>query len=252
MWNLLSNAVKFTPANGQITVELSQVETNLQIRVKDTGKGISPDFLPYVFEHFRQEDGATTRKFGGLGLGLAIARQIVELHGGRIWAESLGEGQGATFIVELPLSQTVNSISTEPDDRVAPAATFLPLAGLRVLVVDDEPDSRDVVTFVIEQAGADVIAVDSAIAALQTLSTMQPDILLSDIGMPEMDGYELIRQILVDLGRQLPAIALTAYASEHDQRQALNAGFQKHLAKPVDPEALVETIVTLIQKNGNA
>lgn len=223
VWNLLSNAVKFTPKNGQITVELSQAETHIHIQVKDTGKGISPDFLPYVFEHFRQEDGATTRKFGGLGLGLAIARQIVELHGGRIWAESLGEEQGAAFTVELPLSHPVNLIPSEPDDRITPTVTFLPLAGLRVLVVDDEPDSRDIVTFVIEQAGADVIAVDSAIAALQTLSMMQPDILLSDIGMPEMDGYELIRQILVDLGKPLPAIALTAWVNTINSKHSTQA-----------------------------
>ncbi|MEG4581988.1 ATP-binding protein [Microcoleus sp. MON1_C5] len=247
IWNLLSNAVKFTPEGGQITVRLTQTKTYAQIQVIDTGKGINPDFLPYVFEHFRQEDGATTRKFGGLGLGLAIARQIVELHGGRIWVESRGEGQGATFTVELPLWHTAN-----PVEEVAAGAEArsdeLDLANLRVLVVDDERDSREFVAFVAEQAGAKVTAVGSAIEALQLLSTTPFDILLCDIGMPQMDGYMLVRQVRTlppEQGGQIPAIALTAYAGDFDRKQALAAGFQHHVAKPVEANELVKAMLKL-------
>jgi CheY-like chemotaxis protein len=250
IWNLLSNAVKFTPQGGQISVRLTQTRSYAQILVTDTGKGINPEFLPYVFEHFRQEDGAITRKFGGLGLGLAIARQIVELHGGRIWVESRGEGQGATFTVELPLWHTAN-----PVEAVAAGAEArsdeLHLVSVRVLVVDDELDSREFVTFVAEQAGAKVTAVGSAIEALQLLLTTPFDILLSDIGMPDMDGYMLVRQVRAlppEQGGQIPAIALTAYAGEFNQKQALAAGFQRHLAKPVEPNELVKAIVTLLRK----
>lgn len=247
VWNLLSNAVKFTPTGGQVEVRLTPVGNQAQIQVSDRGKGIHPDFLPYVFEHFRQEDGATTRKFGGLGLGLAIARQIVELHGGRIWAESPGEGQGATFTVELPLLNTSSSLEAESTASVSHSSS-LPLTGIRVLVVDDEPDSRDVIEFVVQHAGAEVMAVSSAIEALQTLQSFQPDILLSDIGMAGMDGYGLmreIRQLPANQGGQISAIALTAYAGEYDQQQALNAGFGQHLSKPAEPDALIQLIVKL-------
>ncbi|MEG4217130.1 PAS domain-containing protein [Microcoleus sp. Pol14C6] len=247
IWNLLSNAVKFTPQDGQITVRLTQTGSYAQILVTDTGKGINPEFLPYVFEHFRQEDGAITRKFGGLGLGLAIARQIVELHGGRIWVESRGEGQGTTFTVELPLLHTAN-----PVEEVAAGAEArsdeLHLANLRVLVVDDERDSREFVAFVAEQAGAKVTAVGSAIEALQLLSTTPFDILLCDIGMPEMDGYMLVRQVRTlppEQGGQIPAIALTAYAGDFNQKQALAAGFQHHVAKPVEANELVKAMLKL-------
>jgi len=247
IWNLLSNAVKFTPQGGQITVRLTQTRTHVQILVTDTGKGINPEFLPYVFEHFRQEDGAITRKFGGLGLGLAIARQIVELHGGRIWVESRGEGQGATFTFELPLLHTAN-----PVEEVAAGAEArsdeLHLANLRVLVVDDERDSREFVAFVAEQAGAKVTAVGSAIEALQLLSTTPFDILLCDIGMPDMDGYMLVRQVRTlppEQGGQIPAIALTAYAGDFNQKQALAAGFQHHVAKPVEANELVKAMLKL-------
>ena len=250
IWNLLSNAVKFTPQGGQISVRLTQTKTHGQIQVTDTGKGINPDFLPYVFEHFRQEDGAITRKFGGLGLGLAIARQIVELHGGKIWVESRGEGQGASFTVELPLLHTANPVE-EVADTTEARWDALHLASLRVLVVDDEPDSREFVGFVAEQAGAKVTAVGSAIEALQLLSTTPFDILLCDIGMPDMDGYMLVRQVRAlppEQGGQIPAIALTAYAGDFNQKQALAAGFQRHLAKPVEPNELVKAIVTLLRK----
>ncbi|MEG3933198.1 ATP-binding protein [Microcoleus sp. T3_B1] len=250
IWNLLSNAVKFTPQGGQISVRLTQSRTHAQILVTDTGKGINPDFLPYVFEHFRQEDGATTRKFGGLGLGLAIARQVVEMHGGRIWVESRGEGQGATFTVELPLLHTANRVE-EVADTTEVRSNDLHLASLRVLVVDDEPDSREFVAFVAQQAGAKVTALGSAIEALQLLSTTPFDILLCDIGMPDMDGYMLVRQMRAlppEQGGQIPAIALTAYAGDFNQNQALAVGFQRHLAKPVEPNELVQAIVTLLRK----
>ncbi|MEG4806202.1 ATP-binding protein [Microcoleus sp. F8-D3] len=250
IWNLLSNAVKFTPQGGEITVRLIQTKTHVQILVTDTGKGIHPEFLPYVFEHFRQEDGATTRKFGGLGLGLAIARQVVEMHGGRIWVQSRGEGQGTTFTVELPLLRTANPVE-EVGGRAEARSNDLHLASVRVLVVDDELDSREFVTFVAEQAGGEVTAAGSAIEALQLLSTRPFDILLSDIGMPDMDGYMLVRQVRAlppEQGGQIPAIALSAYAGDFNQKQALAAGFQRHLAKPVESHELVTAIVTLLRK----
>ncbi|WP_333215747.1 PAS domain-containing protein [Microcoleus sp. S36b_A4] len=247
IWNLLSNAVKFTHQGGQISVRLTQTGTYAQILVTDTGKGINPEFLPYVFEHFRQEDGAITRKFGGLGLGLAIARQIVELHGGKIWVESRGEGRGASFTVELPLLHTANLLE-EVADTTEARWDDLHLASVRVLVVDDEQDSREFVAFVAEQAGAKVTAVGSAIEALQLLSTTPFDILLCDIGMPDMDGYMLVRQMRSlppELGGQIPAIALTAYAGDFNQKQALAAGFQHHVAKPVEANELVKAMLKL-------
>jgi PAS domain S-box-containing protein len=251
VWNLLSNAVKFTPEGGRVEVRLWQIERHAQIQVIDTGKGIIPDFLPYVFDHFRQEDGATTRKFGGLGLGLAIVRQLIELHGGTVFAESAGEGQGATFTVRLPL---LNDDSRRQEEEAVNGVASLalssfPLAGLRILVVDDEIDSRDFVAFVLEEAGAEVISLSSAAEALQSIEQTAPDLLVSDIGMPQMDGYMLINRIRTQLApeyRQLLAIALTAYAGEANERQVLQAGFDKHLAKPIDPTQLVATVVRSI------
>jgi PAS domain S-box-containing protein len=242
VWNLLTNAVKFTPAGGQIAVELTQVGNNAQIQVKDTGKGIRSDFLPYVFEHFRQEDAATTRKFGGLGLGLAIVRQIVEMHGGTVAVDSPGEGQGATFTVQIPLAPQSNEVPTP--QQLSPNTGDL--SGIRILVVDDEADSRQFIAFVLEQANAIVTTVGSGIDALQAFSQSIPDIVLSDIGMPEMDGYMLMRHIRtlpVSQGGQVPAIALTAYAGEVDQQQAIAAGFQRHIAKPIDPDAVLAIVV---------
>ncbi|MGF1939579.1 MAG: PAS domain-containing protein [Nostoc sp. ChiQUE02] len=247
LWNLLSNAVKFTPNGGQITVALTIAENHAQIQVSDTGKGINPDFLPYIFEHFRQEDGATTRKFGGLGLGLAIARQIVELHGGTIQVESSGEGQGATFIVKLPLPRNKNYETRDEPIAVLPTLQDLPLSNVQVLVVDDDTDTREFIVFVLELAGAIVTSVPSAIAALEVLAQSKLDVLVSDIGMPEMDGYMLMRQIrAMEQGKPIPAVALTAYAGETDRHQALLAGFQKHVSKPIEPEMLVQTIISLI------
>lgn len=259
VWNLLSNAVKFTPVGGRIEVVLEPVAPPFplslaqsepsprlyaQLRVKDTGKGIGPDFLPHVFEYFRQADSTTTRQFGGLGLGLAIVRHLVELHGGTIGVESPGEGQGSTFTVQLPLMTRV-----EASQGQQPAPQLPSLQGVRVLVIDDDSDARELVTFVLEQEGALVMTADSAAGGLLALAQFHPDILLSDIGMPEMDGYQLIQKVRAlppDQGGLTPAIALTAYAGEYDQRQALKAGFQKHLAKPVEPDRVVRVISELI------
>ncbi|WP_199312560.1 GAF domain-containing protein [Microcoleus sp. FACHB-672] len=243
LWNLLSNAVKFTPAGGQVTVELRQLNQLAQIRVIDTGKGINPQFLPYMFEYFRQEDGSTTRRFGGLGLGLAIARQIVEMHGGTVRAESQGEGQGATFIVQLPAIKQTALIVSEPIQTKTDAG--LPLEGIQILLVDDEPDTREFQAFLLEQNGAKVTAVASGLEALQALEQSIPDVLVSDIGMAQMDGYMLLQQIRsrpLQQGGMIPAIALTAYAAEIDRQLALQVGFQAHITKPVESDVLLKAI----------
>jgi len=261
VWNLLTNAVKFTPSGGQVTVELKQTGQLAQIRVIDTGKGINPQFLPHVFECFRQEDGSTTRKFGGLGLGLAIVRQIIEMHGGTVWAESQGEGQGATFILQVPTIQRL--VTVNPEQTRIPPDTELLLEGIQVLLVDDEQDTREFQAFVLEQSGANVIAVASGGEALRTLEQFTPDVLVSDIGMAEMDGYMLMQHIRSRLSEQakttpgggslLPkAIAVTAYAAEVDQRRAFQAGFQAHLTKPVEAEVLVQAIARLCGQDGGA
>jgi PAS domain S-box-containing protein len=251
VWNLLSNAIKFTPAQGQITIQLAQVEAIAELTVQDTGKGISEDFLPYVFEHFRQEDGSTTRKFGGLGLGLALARQIVEMHGGTICAESQGENQGATFIVRLPLMPQPEATALQSSPIAEPE---LRLGGIKILLVDDDADTRGFQSFVLEQSGATVMAVASGSEALQTLAQWLPDLLISDVGMPEMDGYELMQLIrsgasgsnILAKAAAVKAIALTAYAGEVDQQKALQVGFQAHVTKPVEPDVLVKAIVDLL------
>ncbi|WNZ27727.1 PAS domain S-box protein [Leptolyngbya sp. NK1-12] len=253
VWNLLSNAVKFTPEGGRVEVRLERSDSQAQITVTDTGKGIAPEFLPYVFDYFRQEDGTTTRRFGGLGLGLAIVRHITELHGGTVWAESLGEGLGATFTVQLPLMTSAGSVDQQEESPM-----MANLTGLKVLAVDDDDDIRELIEFILQQAGAEVRVVASAVEVLQQLDLFAPDLLICDIGMPEMDGYMLMRQIRDRQIRQatgqfsqtLPkAIALTAYAGELDQQQALTAGFQLHLAKPVEPEQLIRAIVTLLHQH---
>lgn len=247
VWNLLSNAVKFTPNGGQVAVRLVQVDNQAQITVTDNGKGIPANFLPYVFDYFRQEDGATTRKFGGLGLGLAIVRHLVELHGGTVQAESGGEGLGATFTVRLPLMPIQSTVSF---DRPFSQAS-LNLDGIQVLVIDDEPDSREFVAFILEQAGASVTTASTASEGFLALTQSPPDILIGDIGMPDMDGYMLMQQIRslpLEQGGQTKAIALTAYAAEFDRQQALQAGFQRHLAKPVEPDVLTREIVKLLNE----
>ena len=246
VWNLLSNAIKFTPEGGGVEIRVGLADGRAQIVVSDTGRGIGPDFLPFVFERFRQADSATTRTHGGLGLGLAIVRQLVELHGGTVRAESPGEGQGATFTVSLPIP-TFQLDGAEGHD--APGKVDAPsLEGLRVLVVDDEADARESLTVVLEQCGAVVTAVASARDALSALAHQRPDILVSDIGMPEEDGYSLIEKVRVldaQRGGRIPAVALTAYAAPEDRRRALTAGYELHVPKPVTPEELVTAVANL-------
>ncbi|WP_392532675.1 PAS domain S-box protein [Nostoc sp. C117] len=245
IWNLLSNAIKFTPQGGEVEISLKSVDSQVHLQVRDTGKGINSDFLPYVFDYFRQADGATTRKFGGLGLGLAIVRHIIELHGGTVKAESLGEEQGATFTVKLPLMKIdLNSHRVDRQSDDSPDFN-----GLKVLLVDDERDTRELIAFILEQSGAVVTQVASAVEALKVMPHFQPNLLLSDIGMPEVDGYMLMRQIRAmspEQGGEIPAIALTAYAGEVDYQQAIAAGFGQHVTKPVEPAKLIRAIANLI------
>lgn len=244
-WNLLSNAIKFTPNGGSVKVKLAVVGGIAQITVSDTGKGINPDFLPYIFQYFRQEDASISRKFGGLGLGLAIVRNIVEMHGGTVEASSLGEGHGATFRVGLPLIASDPKIDPESEQQ----HISQDLSGIKVLVVDDEADSLKYVAFDLQLHGASVTAVSSASEALQILPDLKPDVLVSDIGMPHIDGYQMLRQIRanhVDNNSQIPAIALTAYAGEVEKQKALEAGFQMHLSKPVEVNAIVAAVAQLV------
>ncbi|MBN3921745.1 MAG: response regulator [Nostoc sp. NMS4] len=253
VWNLLSNAIKFTPRGGKVEVRLQEADGYTQIIVSDTGKGISADFLPFVFDYFRQADSTSTRNFGGLGLGLAIVRNIIEMHGGTVQADSLGDGKGAIFSVNLPLLLDESPrLANQQSYPGFLATNSLPLNGIRVLVVDDDTDSRDFIAFVLEQDGAFVMAVSSADEALQTLAEIKLDVLVSDISMPDIDGYMLIHQVRTrtpEQGGQIPAIALTAFASNDDQQKALKAGFQMHLPKPLNPEELIAAIVQLIESS---
>lgn len=255
VWNLLFNAIKYTPKEGQIEVRLECVSSNAVISVSDTGQGIAPDFLPYVFDRFRQEERATTRHHGGLGLGLAIVRQLVEMHGGTVTANSPGEGQGARFTVQLPLMAECKLPSevTQNSSIAQETAAFdldRTLSDVYVLVVDDEADIRELLTVVLENAGAKVKTAASVSEALETIEQSQPDILISDVGMPDRDGYALIRQVRAiesERPNAIPAIALTAYATEEDSKQLLKAGFQLHLSKPVEPAALVAAVASQIE-----
>ena len=244
LWNLLSNAVKFTPSGGRVEVRLEKLDSIARVTVSDTGKGIDPDFLPYVFNYFCQENGTATRKHGGLGLGLAIVNHLVQLHGGTIQADSAGLEQGATFTLKLPLA--LDSVAEEDNSSTKSASN---LDGIGILLVEDNADTRDLIAFVLEQSGAKTIAVASARKALETLNHFQPDILLSDIGMPEMDGYRLMRQIRAlppERGGNIKAIALTAFAAEIDYQQAMSAGFQEHISKPIMPDKLIMAISSLL------
>lgn len=247
IWNLLSNAVKFTPEGGRVEVRLEFIDRMAKITVSDTGKGIKPEFLPYIFEYFRQEDSSTTRKYGGLGLGLAIVRNIVDMHGGTVTAESPGVGLGSTFIVRLPLSNNrVQIKETNKNSLILDS----PLACLDILVVDDEADNTELLKLLLQSYGANVKIANSGEEALQLLARSTPDILISDIGMPEIDGYELlhkIRKLQPDLIGYLKAIALTAYAGDFDKQKALAAGYQLHLKKPIEPEELVQAIIDIIK-----
>ncbi|GBE90299.1 ATP-binding protein [Nostoc cycadae] len=245
VWNLLSNAIKFTPDNGLVSIQLQQVGKYAQITVRDTGKGIEPEFLPFVFDYFRQADASITRKFGGLGLGLAIVLHLVELHGGTVNVTSPGEGLGSTFTVMLPLLP----VQSQKQPETQSSNLVLDLTGVRVLVVEDDEDSRDFLVFTLEEYGATVMAAANAATGFEILPEFQPDVLISDIGMPLEDGYSLIRRIRrweATQGRKIPAIALTAYAKNEDTQQALAAGFHKHLAKPIEPVQLATAVVSLL------
>lgn len=257
VWNLLSNAIKFTPKGGLVQVRLECVNSHVEISVTDTGRGISPDFVPYVFDRFRQADSSTTRIYSGLGLGLAIVRHLVELHGGTVHAESLGEGQGATFTVQLPLvkqsrrvKQTLSEEENMPSSILCSSTPVPILDGVRILIVDDEPDTRDFLVAAIEMCGAQVIAASSAIEATQIILQQKLDVLVSDIGMPGEDGYSLIRKVRMlpkEEGGEIPAVALTAYARAEDRMRSLSEGFQMHLSKPIDPDELVTVIASLVK-----
>jgi PAS domain S-box-containing protein len=253
VWNLLANAVKFTPPHGTVVLTLSRSEDILEITVKDNGSGISPEFLPYVFERFRQADGATTRNHGGLGLGLAIVRHLAELHGGTVRAHSEGDGKGSEFRVTFPLATQ----AFVPGESEGPVMQSLhsrneKLKGLHIHVVDDEPDTVDLIRIMLTEFGASVTVSGSAREAIEALKKLKPDVLISDIGMPEQDGYDLIKTLRAfdgERGRALPAIALTAYAAAEDKQRALLAGFQTHIPKPIEPIVLITAITRLVGRD---
>jgi signal transduction histidine kinase/ActR/RegA family two-component response regulator len=256
VWNLLSNAIKFTPKGGRVTVRTERVNSHVEIVVLDTGPGIATEAMGHLFERFWQADRSTTRAFGGLGLGLAIVRHLVELHGGSVRAENVSDGRGAVFTVRLPLMPVTAAADTEPrrhpvaDEPSALDATER-LDGQRILVVDDERDTCDVVAAILQSAGAEARVALSGSAALDALTTWPADIVVSDIGMPEMDGLELIRTIRArkaEHGGRVLAVALTAYARVDDRRRALSAGFHAYLAKPIDPGELVAVVKSLTRR----
>ncbi len=253
IWNLLSNAVKFTSRDGKIDVIVQRVNSHVEITVHDTGIGISAEFLPHMFERFRQGDSSTKRKYGGLGLGLSIVKQLVELHGGHVTAASGGVGKGATFLVSLPLRAVhVAGVPREHPTSPKPPGLRAPeisLDGIHVLVVDDEVDARELVRSVLGAASAKVLVAASADEGFELLKTHRPDVIVSDIGMPERDGYELIRDIRAlstAAGGKTPAIALTAFARSEDRTRAMLAGYQVHVSKPIEPQELVATIKSLV------
>ena len=254
VWNLLSNAIKFTPRGGQVRLELRRTSSHVEISVTDSGQGIRADFLPYVFERFRQADMKTTRAHGGLGLGLAIVRQLVELHGGTVGVMSEGEGKGATFVVKLPVlllqsNAIAGSQSNSPDiETSVPVDCADSLAGLKVLVVDDEADACELISSLLTRCGADVTVARSATEAFRLLKQVHPDVMVSDIGMPFEDGYELMRKVRAlseENGGKTPAVALTAYARPEDRMRALRAGYQMHVSKPIELTELVTIVASL-------
>jgi CheY-like chemotaxis protein/nitrogen-specific signal transduction histidine kinase len=263
VWNLLSNAVKFTPKDGRVQVRLERVNSHVEITVTDSGQGIDADFLPHIFDRFRQADQTSTRNFGGLGLGLSIVHQLVELHGGTIRAESAGEGQGATFVVQLPL-MVAQYLPGETERRHPTARSMTgshnglsdcppQLNHLRILVVDDEDDTRDLLRAILESCGSEVATAASAAEAVELFPEWKPDVLISDIGMPGEDGYSLIgkvRALEAQHGGRVPAIALTAYARVEDRVRALMAGFQVHVPKPVEPVELMAVVASLAGRTG--
>jgi signal transduction histidine kinase len=250
--NLLSNAVKFTPRGGHVAVSARRTPSSVAIHISDDGQGIRAEFLPYLFEPFRQADGSTTRRHGGLGLGLAIVKQLVDAHQGTITAHSEGEGRGASFTVQLPVHAVPDGGTRGPDAKMAAPSRTAPqdirLDGVRVLVVDDDEDSRDLIGLMLTEQGATVSGATSAAEALGFFAKSLPDVLLSDIGMPDVNGYTLMRRIRSlpgDRGGRTPAIALTAYARAEDGERAFAAGFQAHLTKPVDPDRLTNLVASL-------
>lgn len=259
IWNLLTNAIKFTPQGGHVHLSLERGESEVEIAVSDTGQGIETEFLPHVFDRFRQADSSTTRRHGGLGLGLSIVRQLVELHGGSIEVTSPGVGQGATFVVRLPISSGPEQAA---DERVATRrppepelkSSMSQLRGVRVLVVDDEPDATALVKRLLERCGAEVERAGSAAEAMKLLSVHCFDIIVSDIGMPGEDGYQFIRRVrsLQNPHRDVPAVALTAFARVEDRKKAAQAGFQTHLSKPVEAAELVAVVDRLARREGSA
>ena len=254
IWNLLTNAIKFTPKSGGVEVRLERIESHVELSISDTGQGIEPEFLPHVFDRFLQSDSSSTRRHGGLGLGLSIVRQLVELHGGSVTALSSGAGDGTTFKVILPLMSVNHNLSdggevwptlkvTNPQPDSQPS-----LAGVRVLVIDDESDACELIAAVLTGRGAEVVAVESAVEALAELQRQRFHVLVSDIGMPDIDGYALIekiRQLPAEHGGRVPAAALTAYAGVQDRDRALKAGYQMHISKPVEPAELVTVVANL-------
>lgn len=253
-WNLLTNAVKFTPEGGRIRVEVKRLSHSVRVSVSDSGIGIKPEFLPFIFDRFRQADGSTTRVHGGLGLGLSIVKHLVLLHRGSVNVESQGQDQGATFTLSLPLAAESSETpskggSIEPEVNVTPPGFSRILDGVRILVVDDEADSRDLIKAILMGCGSEVNCCESAVQAIKAIREWKPDLLVSDIGMPIEDGYSLIkkvRNLRSKRAKQLPAVALTAYATKEDKARALSAGFQMHVAKPIEPETLVMSIASII------
>jgi CheY-like chemotaxis protein/two-component sensor histidine kinase len=248
VWNLLSNAIKFTPAGGKITVRLGRRGDDAEIVVSDTGTGIRPEVLPHIFDRFHQADNSITRRFGGLGLGLSIVKHLVELHGGSVSAESEGEGRGARFVIRLPAVAMTTVAGAEPAVPPDPqeAAT---LERLRILVVEDDRDTQEFLVRLLEAHGAAVTRAMSADQALALLASTDVDLLLSDIGLPDMDGYDLIHQVRGRAGDNVPAIALTAYARTEDRIRALAAGYQAHVAKPVEPQELLSTVARVARRS---
>jgi PAS domain S-box-containing protein len=258
-WNLISNAIKFTPCGGRVIVGLARVESHVEVTVSDTGLGIAPEFLPHVFDRFRQADATTTRVFGGLGLGLAIVRQLVELHGGTVRVESKGEGHGSTFTVSLPLLAVRSAVSdtgsVQRSEFNLPELECPPeLNGIRVLVVDDEADTCELLQVILEGCGAQVKTASSAAAALEAVAEESFDVLISDIGMPDEDGYSLIAKVRAlgkEHGGKIPAAAaLTAYVGEEDRIRVLQSGFQIHVPKPISPSELLAVVANLAGRTG--
>jgi CheY-like chemotaxis protein len=252
-WNLLTNAIKFSSAQGQIEIKLAQIDSQAEIQISDTGKGITADFLPLLFEPFCQQDASSTREHDGMGLGLAIVKQLVELHHGTVQAESSGEGQGATFTIRLPLAPLVQIPEVEPSPAAiadALRADALSLKGLRILLVEDRADVRGLLIMLLESYGAQVQGASSVRQALEVFPQFRPDVLVSDIAMPEEDGYALIRQVRErspEQGGGIPAVAMTGYSSAADRQRALDSGFNCHVSKPVDADQLVALISNLVR-----